>query len=271
MNRFEWVFLYWLPPVFILFLIFYASFQPASEQDISHILTRMTDRDYLIGQGREFMGFWADISLVFRGLFMEQVWVSVLVSAAVMLFIVMFFRSTFTEQRTLRVKMIRVVLMILFLMILSVMILFLFASETMVSVISSLGPDQWVVAFMNWVDFEYAGRQVNLEQYGAVGLLNFLFRKTAHFVLYALLAFFLFRAIFVFSRRRMASFFIALVLVVLTGSLDEYQQSMNPGRSGLIEDVILDSVGGLFGASLALLMSPLMKHVNRATAVRRTS
>ena len=259
MSKFEWVFSYWLPPLSILVLIFYASFQPASEQDISHILNRMTDRAFLVEQSQELLGTFDSTGALIRDVFMANWLFSSLLMLAMVAFVGMFIRSTFEAGRTRRDRVVRLTLLSLFLLLLSGSLLLLFATEEVASLIGAAGLGQRAAAFLNWVDFSYAGRQVNIENHGSVGLLNFLFRKTAHFVLYALLAFFLFRAFFVYNRRRLMSFVTVMIIVVITGSLDEFQQSFNPGRSGLVEDVILDSVGGLFGCLVALLLSPFMK------------
>jgi VanZ family protein len=65
-------------------------------------------------------------------------------------------------------------------------------------------------------------------------------RKTAHFTEYAVLAFLAVRA-FSSSARR---YLIALLFVVMTASLDEFNQSFEPSRTSSFWDVLLDISGG---------------------------
>lgn len=72
-------------------------------------------------------------------------------------------------------------------------------------------------------------------------------RKTAHFTEYAVLAFLAVRA-FLTSAVSMLSqmpFLLALFLVVLIASLDEFNQSFEASRTGSFWDVLIDISGGL--------------------------
>ena len=46
---------------------------------------------------------------------------------------------------------------------------------------------------------------------------------------------------------------IAIFITVLYAITDEFHQGMTPGRTPLVQDMILDSLGGIFGAFLAFL------------------
>ncbi|MBI4032978.1 MAG: VanZ family protein [Candidatus Blackburnbacteria bacterium] len=73
---------------------------------------------------------------------------------------------------------------------------------------------------------------------------DFLVKKTAHLVEYAILFTFLYRALLnatTFSKKRAA--FIALILCSLYGLTDEYHQSFTPGREPKGRDVIIDTIG----------------------------
>mgnify|MGYP001050660178 CR=1 FL=1 len=82
----------------------------------------------------------------------------------------------------------------------------------------------------------------------AVELLSFFERKAAHMFLYFVLALLVYFGICFFLRQaRFRSGVTALACAVLAG-LDEYHQTMVPGRSGELRDVLVD----LCGAGLAL-------------------
>lgn len=74
---------------------------------------------------------------------------------------------------------------------------------------------------------------------------DFLVKKTAHIVEYAILFIFSYRAFLnttELGRARSAIF--ALLFVIFYGVSDEYHQSFTPGREPKIRDVLIDSIGG---------------------------
>jgi VanZ family protein len=72
-------------------------------------------------------------------------------------------------------------------------------------------------------------------------------RKLAHFVEYAILAFWAARAFRTSSQRALQKywFVFSLLVVVLVAAIDETNQSFLPTRTGSIYDVLLDAAGGL--------------------------
>ncbi len=73
-------------------------------------------------------------------------------------------------------------------------------------------------------------------------------RKFAHFAEYAVLAFWAVLAFSTSSVKFLQKYWYlaAFVLVAVVGSLDEFNQSFNPTRTGSIYDVLIDISGGLF-------------------------
>ena len=82
----------------------------------------------------------------------------------------------------------------------------------------------------------------------AAGSLEFLIRKTAHFVLYLVLAVLCCRAL----RREGAGHAgrWALLLAAAYAATDEFHQRFVPGRSGEVRDVLIDTAGALTGLML---------------------
>jgi VanZ family protein len=72
-------------------------------------------------------------------------------------------------------------------------------------------------------------------------------RKFAHVFEYAVLAALAFRAFQQIDALRERSVLWVMAFVVLIASADEINQSFDPRRSGTINDVLLDTVGGVFG------------------------
>lgn len=95
---------------------------------------------------------------------------------------------------------------------------------------------------------------------------DFIIRKTAHFLEYAILFSLYFRAFkktTQFSIKKIIIF--SLFLTILYSISDEYHQTKVNGRTGRIFDVLVDSLGGLFGlyfsVSLIKKLPPLIKKV----------
>jgi VanZ family protein len=95
----------------------------------------------------------------------------------------------------------------------------------------------------------------------ALGHINFITRKCAHFVEYAVLGVLIFRAIRADSdsRWRMSWFLGSLVIVVGWSLLDEYHQSFTRTRGASVYDSMLDSAGGL----AALLVIAALSRIGR--------
>jgi VanZ family protein len=72
-------------------------------------------------------------------------------------------------------------------------------------------------------------------------------RKFAHVFEYAVLAALTFRAFQQIDALRERSVLWVMAFVVLVASVDEINQSFDARRTGTINDVLLDTVGGVFG------------------------
>jgi VanZ family protein len=92
--------------------------------------------------------------------------------------------------------------------------------------------------------------------------LNFIIRKCAHFIEYAILALLIFRAFRADSaaRWRLSWFVGSLGIVVTWSLLDEYHQYFTRTRGASIYDSMLDSAGGLVALLLITLASRIASH-----------
>ena len=88
--------------------------------------------------------------------------------------------------------------------------------------------------------------------YATVVSIQFLVRKCAHLVEYAILAALLWRALPRSPRRFQRAVAIALVVAVVYACLDEFHQSFIPSRTGVPQDVVIDCCGALLGLLLCL-------------------
>lgn len=73
-------------------------------------------------------------------------------------------------------------------------------------------------------------------------------RKAAHFVEYAILAFFASRAFWTSSRSFVQKYWqiFAFAFAAAVASFDEYNQSFNAQRTGTVYDVMIDCAGAAF-------------------------
>lgn len=80
---------------------------------------------------------------------------------------------------------------------------------------------------------------------------NFVIRKCAHFLEYAVLAFLVFNVLnLYFSIKRVAA--IAIVFVFVYACSDEIHQLFVLGREGAIRDVLIDTLGGIASVLIRL-------------------
>lgn len=113
---------------------------------------------------------------------------------------------------------------------------------------------QIVERWFSWVSFTYSNTVVSIEARGVAGFVEFFIRKGAHVFVFAVLGLLLFRLLQLFKLSPFSKFVISLLIIVIFAVIDEYRHFHHPNRTGLIEDVILDTIGGLIGIVLALLM-----------------
>jgi VanZ family protein len=83
-----------------------------------------------------------------------------------------------------------------------------------------------------------------------------LFNKSAHVIVYALLAWLWWRALTAQRQITWPILFTTLTLTILYGISDEYHQAFVPGRHGRLSDVLFDASG-------ALGMILLIRHTQR--------
>ena len=102
--------------------------------------------------------------------------------------------------------------------------------------------------------------------FGQAFYLNMILRKAGHFTGYAILSWLTFRGWMemlayqnfarfrqVVRRWRLRASALAVLCTIVVAGLDEFHQSFLPGRTGVVRDVILDSMGGVFVQSILLL------------------
>ena len=87
---------------------------------------------------------------------------------------------------------------------------------------------------------------------------SFIVRKTAHVTEYMILYILIFRVVTLYSNTKKQNL-IALFCMVLYASTDEIHQLLVPGRSGMVRDVFIDSIGGIIGVGITFIYENIKK------------
>lgn len=100
----------------------------------------------------------------------------------------------------------------------------------------------------------YAGSEISIAARGVEGFVEFFIRKGAHLAVYLILGFLVYRLLQFYFQNKKYMLLSALLIVTLYAVSDEIHQYFTPNRTALVEDVMLDSVGGLIGIFLAQII-----------------
>lgn len=101
--------------------------------------------------------------------------------------------------------------------------------------------------------------QILYESKGA----SFIIRKSAHMISYAILAVLSFIMVYSHKTYIKPSFIYGFLITFLYAITDEIHQLFIPGRSGMIQDVLIDSLGAIIGLSLITLIYKLVTRRNK--------
>lgn len=116
-----------------------------------------------------------------------------------------------------------------------IVVIFVFSSSTG----SMSNTSRFIRPFLEWF-FPGTPEEILIGYHGYL-------RKFAHFAVYAVLAFWAWRAFWRSSKAVLCRYWFiwAFLTVALTASLDEFNQSFNTLRTGAVYDVLLDTSGGV--------------------------
>lgn len=85
-------------------------------------------------------------------------------------------------------------------------------------------------------------------------------RKIAHFFIYMLMSFWLISFINTYKMRYKTKIVLCTIIGIAYASLDEFHQSFILGRTALISDIIIDTVGILVGIIFFLTIVKIVKY-----------
>lgn len=149
-------------------------------------------------------------------------------------------------------------LVMLFIVILIMASIFVFSSHTG-NESSALSIK--VTRFISKIIFRRFGSMSADEQQFIVTQLHPFIRKLAHFTIYLMLGTALYLSIALSSIKIKGKFPAAWAICILYASADEYHQSLTPGRSMRLTDVLIDSSGAFCGLILAAILIIIFKYI----------
>ncbi|MCR6112533.1 VanZ family protein [Bacillus sp. A301a_S52] len=259
MNHIKFILINLVPIAVVMAIIFLASSQTSDQQDISPVLNTVTDENWLrvtAASTLQLVNTGAETILMFM---FTYPYITVIMSSIfALLVLVTFFRLRKSRHSTAKKTAKTFVYLTLGTISIGTVFLAINSSTVIELVRANFSLDQ-LRGLLQQVQFTYSGQEVSLATHGVDGLLEFVLRKSAHFILFALLGFFVFLASIKLNGRSFRSFIIAMSIVIVYAALDEYRQTFIPSRSGMVADVILDTVGGLFGTGMAWLKTSISR------------
>ncbi|PIC95691.1 VanZ family protein [Sporosarcina sp. P26b] len=126
-----------------------------------------------------------------------------------------------------------------------------YEQQSLIPTLENLLPSKPFEDELSKLSIPYWDSTISVEERGYYLFIEFLLRKSAHFVLFGLLA----AVIFLSLPSRFPRFITAFSITLLIAGADETHQYFTGGRTATIRDVILDMSGALFFLLLAQSVS----------------
>ncbi|WP_332649348.1 VanZ family protein [Lysinibacillus sp. 54212] len=138
-----------------------------------------------------------------------------------------------------------------------------YEQQTIVPELQTILKDKPFEEELSKIELTYWDMPISVETRGYYYFIEFLIRKATHFSGFGLIGV----IFFLFYRKMKFRFpaYFAIASVFILGSLDEYRQKMQPGRTGLFEDVMIDTAGAIFFVFLAKLFLWLLSNRKRVS------
>ncbi|MGE7601097.1 VanZ family protein [Peribacillus sp. NPDC097675] len=157
------------------------------------------------------------------------------------------------------------------LLVLWAMLIFFFSTQTyeeqsLSSFLGQFNTPYWY-ELLEGISFMYGGAEVSAHTAGVDGFLEFFIRKGAHLFIFFVFGFLTFGVWRAFVMNKVISFSGAIVCVLLYASADELHQKFTGGRTPLVQDVMIDTFGGVLGILFFLLLNRWWRRPSRKKRV----
>lgn len=127
-----------------------------------------------------------------------------------------------------------------------------YQQQTIVPELRTLLEDKPFEELLSTIEIQYWGKTISVETRGYYYFVEFLIRKATHFIGFGIVGV----VFYLFYRKmnwRMPSI-LAITTVFIVASLDEIHQAFIPGRTGVFQDVLLDTKGAITFILIAALI-----------------
>lgn len=108
--------------------------------------------------------------------------------------------------------------------------------------------------FLAQFQFTYGDSVISIHNSDYFSFVEFFIRKGAHFFSYFSIGFFWVLGLKKRIREEWLMLLLSILLCIGYASFDELRQSFNPGRTALMADVLLDTVGAIVGISISWML-----------------
>ena len=143
-------------------------------------------------------------------------------------------------------------LIVITLIIISFVSTMSYEQQTIVPQLKMLLKDEPFKEQLSKIEVVYWGNLISVETRGYVYFIEFMIRKASHFIGYGIVSL-IFYAFYRKLHLRLAPI-LAIATVFIIGCIDEFYQHYAPGRTGIFDDVLLDTSGAIFFISIVVII-----------------
>ena len=131
-------------------------------------------------------------------------------------------------------------------------VIFFFSSQTyqeqnLTPLLDRMFQSDRIKELLSPISFHYHSREISVQNLGVAHFIEFFIRKFAHLFVFFIFGLLTVRALFNKMDRSWLASILSLFLVIIYASFDEIHQMYTGGRTPLVTDVYIDTIGGLIG------------------------
>ena len=131
-------------------------------------------------------------------------------------------------------------------------VIFFFSSQTyqeqnLTPLLDRMFQSDRIKELLSHISFHYHSREISVQNLGVAHFIEFFIRKFAHLFVFFIFGLLIVRALFNKMDRSLLASILSLLLVIIYAGFDELHQMYTGGRTPLLTDVYIDTIGGLIG------------------------
>ena len=131
-------------------------------------------------------------------------------------------------------------------------VIFFFSSQTyqeqnLTPLLNRMFQSDRIKELLSPISFHYHSTEISVQNLGVAYFIEFFIRKFAHLFVFFVFGMLTVRALINKMDRSFLASILSLLLVIIYAGFDELHQMYTGGRTPLLTDVYIDTVGGLIG------------------------